>query len=276
MASPKSGTEALDGWRQETLPLLGTEQEPLQNKRSGLRPILLLLSAVAILGIFLVGYDTGLAHGEEDILGMVADGDNSLVIEVSNVYEGYGNITKYPFLAEGYGINVEPYKRTELRVGNPKDWATYDWTQGSSVKDSLKVSATSPTVIEHVDKDAIFLTLSKTGVYSLKLTERIRGVETRSISVNMYCKYVRRELRNLHDDDLEAFMSAAETLWKVSTKKGREVLNYGPKYRDINSLAIIHNGKCLQSAFQLFKKALFQLPVFVIDSTSYFLYRFGW
>ncbi len=53
-------------------------------------------------------------------------------------------------------------------------------------------------------------------------------------------RYVRRELRELTTSDREDYLTAASTLWKVSTKAGRE-LGYGSSYRDINSLAIIHN-----------------------------------
>jgi hypothetical protein len=75
------------------------------------------------------------------------------------------------------------------------------------------------------------------------VTEKVKGAVTREKSVNMYVKYVRRELRTLSDRDREAFLDAAITLWKTSTRVGREELNYGPRYRDINSLAIIHNGE---------------------------------
>ena len=59
----------------------------------------------------------------------------------------------------------------------------------------------------------------------------------------LFCvkRYVRRELRDLTVGDREAFLDAAATLWKVSTKKGRTELGYSDSYRDINSLAIIHN-----------------------------------
>jgi hypothetical protein len=40
-----------------------------------------------------------------------------LTIEVnSDTYMGYGNLTKYPFLAEGYGGLVEPYRSSTLKV----------------------------------------------------------------------------------------------------------------------------------------------------------------
>jgi len=43
--------------------------------------------------------------------------DEPLTIEVnSDTYMGYGNLTKYPFLAEGYGVLVEPYRSSTLKV----------------------------------------------------------------------------------------------------------------------------------------------------------------
>ena len=55
----------------------------------------------------------------------------------------------------------------------------------------------------------------------------------------LYCKYVRRELRTLTASDRSDFLDAARTLWETSTVEGREL--YGERYRDIYSLAIIHN-----------------------------------
>ena len=89
----------------------------------------------------------------------------------------------------------------------------------------------------------MFFKLEQTGVYSLKVTEKVKGTTTRELVVNMFCKYVRRELRTLNDNDREAFLNAAVTLSKTSTRVGREEMKYGQHYRDINSLAIIHNGR---------------------------------
>lgn len=84
--------------------------------------------------------------------------------------------------------------------------------------------------------------LNTTGAYSLVVLETLKtGVTTRSLVVNMYVKYVRREVRELTLQDREEFLDAAVTLWKVSTKVGRNDYGWGDAYRDINTLAIIHN-----------------------------------
>ena len=55
-------------------------------------------------------------------------------------------MTKYPFLADGYGVLVEPHVVTRLRVGAPKAWATYTWTVGATPKETLHLNETSATV----------------------------------------------------------------------------------------------------------------------------------
>lgn len=87
----------------------------------------------------------------------------------------------------------------------------------------------------------VSVTRTETGVYSLELTESVKGVVTRTTMLNVYCKYVRRELRELTASDRSAYLEAASTLWRVSTKKGRSAHGFSDRYRSINSLAVIHN-----------------------------------
>jgi len=64
-------------------------------------------------------------------------------------------------------------------------------------------------------------------------------VVVRSRTIEVYVKYVRREVRTLTDADRRDFLSAASEMWKTNTKTGKET--YGERYRDINYLAIVHN-----------------------------------
>ena len=172
MDSPQSHSSRWFGVRtmeltkaqEEGLPLLRGEEAAFASASSSRltkslkNPVLVLLALLAFSAVYLLGFDAGVARGEYTSLN--AEEDYPLTIRVTNEYGGYGNLTKYPFLAEGYGINVEPYKETELRIGNPKDWATYTWARGTSPKDSLEMSVISPTVEQHLDVDAINIRVS--------------------------------------------------------------------------------------------------------------------
>ena len=201
------------------------------------------MGLAALCGLVVVTFNAGRLRGEADMASFKASvaGEPLRVAAESDTYAGYGNMTKYPFLAEGYGVLVEPHRSSVLRVGNPKAWATYAWHVGATPKASLSLTAVSKDVEVHEGEDAVRVTRTETGVYSLVLVERVQGVETRRLDLNLYCKYVRRELRDLTAEDREKYLDAAATLWHVSAKAGREEQGYSSQYRDINSLAVIHN-----------------------------------
>ena len=124
------------------------------------RPALFLASLLAVAGVFLVGFDVGIARGKEYYN---LDATEDLHLDLVNEY-GSQNLTSYPFLADdSYGVLVEPYKATEIRVGNPKEWAVYTFSVGSVPKASLKVAELSPTVEEHVNVHAVTITRTVTG-----------------------------------------------------------------------------------------------------------------
>lgn len=113
----------------------------------------------------------------------------------------------------------------------PKAWATYSWVVGTSTKPSLDLVDLSPDTTTFADATEVPVLLTATGAYSLVLTESVAGVVTRSLSVNLYCKYVRRELRDLTLADRERYLAAAQTVWTTSTRVGR--LEKGDKLRDL-------------------------------------------
>jgi hypothetical protein len=57
--------------------------------------------------------------------------------------------------------------------------------------------------------------------------------------MQVWVKYVRRELMSLTEDDREAFLNAFNTLWKVNTVDGVQM--YGPDYKSLYYFASIHN-----------------------------------
>jgi hypothetical protein len=51
----------------------------------------------------------------------------------------------------------------------------------------------------------------------------------------VYVKYVRREMRSLLKQDLDAFLDAARSLWDLSTQEGQAL--YGQDFLDIDYFA---------------------------------------
>ncbi|CAN0120149.1 unnamed protein product, partial [Discosporangium mesarthrocarpum] len=64
------------------------------------------------------------------------------------------------------------------------------------------------------------------------------GNVTRSLDARIACRYVRRELRALNEEDKEALLHTMKILYDVPLDEGRSL--YGPEYLDLWSLYKIH------------------------------------
>jgi hypothetical protein len=136
----------------------------------------------------------------------------------------------YPFLENG--LLVEPYRETTFTIGESSSSCTYDWKIKGVWDDSFSTDGRS--------SDGTFVsTLTKPGQYSLSISEYCDGAASRSVSMDVWVKYVRRELTNLNDQDREDFLDAFRTLWDVSTVDGQKL--YGEKYKSLFYFAIVHN-----------------------------------
>jgi hypothetical protein len=82
-----------------------------------------LVALVAACGLVAAAFNAGRSLGEQDMAAFAAEvAGEVLAVEVSSdTYLGYGNLTKYPFLADGYGILVEPYRSSTLKVADDND-----------------------------------------------------------------------------------------------------------------------------------------------------------
>ena len=201
-------------FREEALPLRGgppaAPAPPPQRRRW---PALL---AAAGLGALALG--GGVRRTTSETLATTS----GLRLSVANEY-GECTTDRYPFL---HGITtavlVEPHKSTRLAVAHPQPGATYRWHFPDAATVEGETVAT-----------AVRATWKRTGVHKLVVS----GPVDRAFDV--YVKYVRREIRRLTDRDRRAFLEASKVVWTTSTVDGRKL--YGPRYKDINHLTIIHN-----------------------------------
>jgi hypothetical protein len=153
---------------------------------------------------------------------------DSLTVRVTNEYGDYmTNLFPYPFLKES--ILVEPYRGTTFTIANTNVGCTYDWLL---IGDDYEYSGstTGPTFGVTVEAGAsqAALTISETGCSS-----------SRSLEIDVWVKYIRRDISSLTDSDREDFLDALHTLYTVSTLEGKK--KYGSGYRSINFLAVMHN-----------------------------------
>jgi hypothetical protein len=156
---------------------------------------------------------------------------DAVTIVAKNEYGTYS--APYSWLDDG--ALVEPYKQTTLSIsGNsfvPCD--AYKWTISSSNSDDQVFTTTEPS---------LELNLLSTGTYSLTI-ESIDPTTKQSLSTiltkKLFCKYVKRELRSLTDEDREKFLEAASIMWKVNTEEGKKL--YGESYTGADTFVEQHS-----------------------------------
>jgi hypothetical protein len=122
---------------------------------------------------------------------------------------------------------VEPYKVTYLAVTNPVQNYRYVWSIDGW----------------HQGEGALITTLFGTNIGSqIPLTLEVRrqsnGEIIKTVDITVICKYVRRELRDLTDQDREAFFSAMSVMQRVPTQVGKKI--YGKAYRSRDFFNRIH------------------------------------
>jgi len=122
---------------------------------------------------------------------------------------------------------VEPYRVTTLEIVSPEDGYNYVWyVDGWHQDEGTKVSAvfSSPTGVAQK--------------ISVEMRRQGSGEVVSQSEVEVMCKYVRREIRSLIDQDREAFFHAVAIMQRVPTQIGKKI--YGKKYRSRDFFNRIH------------------------------------
>lgn len=137
--------------------------------------------------------------------------------------------TDYPWVTNGYV--VEPHRVTTLRSTSTTD-------QTSMARLSLSFSIDGG---DEMEGSPVTYTFTNTGEYLVamiardQVTNQIVGQE----KMTMYCRYVRREIRGLTDEDREAFFEAAEVVYKTELTAGKS--KYGDNFLDVQWFTQLHN-----------------------------------
>lgn len=127
----------------------------------------------------------------------------------------------YPWL-EG-GILVEPYRDTTLEVVSPQEGMTYSWVitgiVGGGEDGTVPLGEYEGSVVE-----VMFL---KEPMYTIVLVENRSGSSeedsvSRSVSVDVFCRYVRREIRSLFDDERNEMFDAMKVSEWVSLLRQKQ------------------------------------------------------
>jgi hypothetical protein len=145
-------------------------------------------------------------------------------ISATNEYGEYGG-ANYDWLVEKH--LAEPYKTTVFSINEDNhldDEIVWKWSQEDE---------------DDVWGNSIEKVFTNTGKYELLLSGmNIRNETILTQTIPVIVKYVKRELRQLTNEDRHNFLHAASKIWKYTTDEGRA--KYGEKFTGINELVEEH------------------------------------
>ena len=199
---------------------------------------------------------------QQNDLGAAGAADTSLLapLSFSARSDGYDALTDHTLqMYNRFSHIVEPHKRTYLAASgaSDRDHSSFAWhvariAHGAAASEVAageeELMASRENAAE--DEDQVLLTGTGTQAtvvftdvnrkYRIRLTEELLTGSRRLVeSTTVVCKYVRREIRDLSDEDRSRYFSALEIVYNTSLEDG--VALYGPRYKDYKYFTILHN-----------------------------------
>ena len=185
----------------------------------------LAFATLAFVGVSLSHPASRLASGDLAVHASTCKSSSDEIL-IQGVYDTERVGADYPWMAN-YSALAEPFRKTQLKVlDSEASSESFTWTERNDAGDDERLIG-SGSSIEHV-----FSCLGGFEISVINTETRCRL--TRLIVV----KYVRREIRSLHDEDREKFFDTMQVLWNVSTSVGQEL--YGSSYQSIADLTKGH------------------------------------
>lgn len=141
----------------------------------------------------------------------------TLDIELTNRYTAVTPIESGSENVYPWSYVAEPYRPTTLSLSIDSDDSTwYKWTVDGHVQGY---------------GSEVHVMFTSTGYHDVVLTGKI-GDDVHHLAVKVMVKYVRREIRQLYDDDRERFFNALTVLSLVPTEVGRKLWGSNFKSKD--------------------------------------------
>lgn len=159
-----------------------------------------------------------------------------LSITASNEYGAF--TAPYPWMDDVPGTQlVEPYKTTTLSLSGSyavSGQYSYEWIISGVNEDYTSTSFSSKT-----NDLNVLIRLHEPGRYAVKINvfDKSNSYVT-TYKTRLVCKYVKREIRSLTNEDRINLLDAMATLWTTDDHTGKK--QYGEKYTSMNTFAAVH------------------------------------
>eukprot|EP00639_Heterosigma_akashiwo_P008803 CAMPEP_0194589662 /NCGR_PEP_ID=MMETSP0292-20121207/20795_1 /TAXON_ID=39354 /ORGANISM="Heterosigma akashiwo, Strain CCMP2393" /LENGTH=318 /DNA_ID=CAMNT_0039446971 /DNA_START=60 /DNA_END=1013 /DNA_ORIENTATION=- len=148
-------------------------------------------------------------------------------LEISNGYPQLESLHLYNF-----PFVVEPYRTTSLKIPEifmSASSTPFSWEILDENNNPLEVTSLDATLSSEVS--AVFT--SAGSFYTIQVEGNGLSVQTKVI-----CKYVRREIRSLNDDDKSNFLNALKIFHTIDSEEGKRL--YGEDFFNYQDLTNMH------------------------------------
>ena len=177
----------------------------------------------------------------------VADGLSPLTVVAKNEYGQYDPASLFLY---GLDMVVEPFRETTMSVtGGRSPVSLFHWRLAQLSAEGIPLKGVDP-VIDALGGDQATVILNAPGsVFLLKVEERdIAGkAVASSAEVEVSCRYVRREIRDLTDADREEFLEALKVYYTMGTEEGRA--KYGHEFFNYERITAFHSSPASSRSF---------------------------
>lgn len=156
----------------------------------------------------------------------------------------YGEYDRKALVLYGLEMVVEPFRETRITVSNLQGASSmlFHWVLIRADDSGAPLDSAEPLVDTKAGSFAT-VSLTEPGTKYALLVQQItpQGSVLAESRVTITCKYVRRELRDLTQDDRTRFFSAMREFYTVSKEDGRA--RYGEGFSNAKHMAAYHNSE---------------------------------
>ncbi|CAM9130826.1 unnamed protein product [Heterosigma akashiwo] len=199
------------------------------------------LGAATLAGIFFFAYlQYTPVHNLTPELQFFADESNSgsLKLEATNKYSKRDGspVQQYAWLVDN--LLAEPYRETTFRVVDYDPTKEYAWEIHDEESGDIEFIFAGHEFVHTFSKPDVWSDKSVVVMeYETDVETNSRTI-TNSGSTKLYVRYVRREIRNLFEEDREELLDAMVLHWHVDQAEGTVL--YGEDYRSMLTMLKYH------------------------------------
>mmetsp|Transcript_5283 Transcript_5283/g.9086 ORF Transcript_5283/g.9086 Transcript_5283/m.9086 type:complete len:631 (+) Transcript_5283:100-1992(+) len=169
--------------------------------------------------------------------------ETSVVLNVQGEYPAPSSMKYY-----GFDYVVEPFRKTALSIKHERtgDRAPLRWKITQEGGGQLPFTSLDEDFQSEVE--VVFENAGREYQVEVWQQDEQEGGSFGSkmlLSTTVICKYVRREIRSLHQEDQERFHSALVSFYSLSSEDGK--VRFGPNYRSARDLTILHLAEDITS-----------------------------